>query len=98
MRNIFLLTFGFYVLILFQTSFLVHFNIMGVIPNFMLLAVALINFIEEPQKKLGIFAGFLGGFFLDIFSSNFLGFYILISLAIALFFKYAIRRHIRIWT
>jgi rod shape-determining protein MreD len=98
MRNIFLLIFGFYILILFQTSFLVHFNIMGVIPNLMLLAVVLINFIEEPGRKLGIFAGFLGGLFLDVFSSNFLGFYILISLAVALFFKYAVRRQIRIWT
>jgi rod shape-determining protein MreD len=98
MKNVLFVIFSFYILILFQTSFLVHFNIMGVIPNFILLAVALINFIEEPGRKLGIFAGFLGGLFLDAFSSNFFGFYILISLAAALFFRYAVRRQIRIWT
>ncbi|MFH1894782.1 MAG: rod shape-determining protein MreD [Patescibacteria group bacterium] len=98
MRKALLLILSFYILVLLQTSFLVHFNIFGIIPNFIIIAVVLINFFENPEKKLGIIAGFFGGIFLDIFSGNFLGFYTLILLAASLFLKYAFRRYIRIWT
>lgn len=98
MKNILLIILLFGVLILLQTSFLVHFAIRGVVPNFILAAIILINFFEDPGKKLGILAAFLGGLFLDAFSQNFFGFYFLISMASSLFLKYLFRKHIRLWT
>ncbi|MFH1401939.1 MAG: rod shape-determining protein MreD [Parcubacteria group bacterium] len=98
MKKIPLIILAFYILVLLQTSFLVHFNIFGIVPNFIILAVILINFFEKPEEKLGIIAGFFGGIFLDIFSQNFLGFYTMILLAVSFFIKYILRSYIRIWT
>ncbi len=98
MRKVLLLVLSFYILVLLQTSFLVPFSIFGIVPNFIIIAVVLINFFEKPEKKLGIISGILGGIFLDIFSGNFLGFYTLILLIAAFFLKYILRSYIRIWT
>ncbi len=84
----------FYMLALLQTSFLVHFDIFGIVPNFIMIAIVLINFFEKPEKKLGIIAGFFGGIFLDIFSGGYLGFYTLILLAVSFFLKYILRSYI----
>jgi rod shape-determining protein MreD len=86
----------FYILILLQTSFLVYFNIKGFIPNFILIAIILINFFEEREKNTGIYSALIGGFFLDIFSEKFFGLYILISITIAIFIKYIIKRYVQI--
>ena len=88
----------FYILVLLQTSFLVYFNIIGFIPNLILIAIVLINLFEEKEKNAGIYSAFIGGFFLDIFSEKPFGFYILISIAIAIFIKYVIKRYVRIPT
>lgn len=97
-RNVILVILVLYILVLLQTSFLVPFNIFGIIPNFIIIAVILINFFEKPEEKIGIVAGFFGGIFLDIFSGNFLGFYTLILSAVAFFVKYIIRSYLRVWT
>jgi len=98
MQKAWLLVLAFYIMVLLQTSFLVPFNIFGMTPNFVIIAVILINFFEKPEKKMGIVAGIFGGIFLDIFSGHFLGFYTLILLAAVFFIKYIIRSYIRIWT
>jgi rod shape-determining protein MreD len=98
MKYALLVIFSFYILVLLQSSFLVPLNILGRIPNFAVLAVILINFLEKPAQKLGIISGFFGGFFIDIFSQSFLGFYTLVLLAVSFFIKYILRSHIRIWT
>jgi len=88
----------FYFLTIFQTSFLVHFNIFGIIPNLVLITVIFINFFEKPEKKLGIVSGFLGGFYLDIFSislTGFFGFHILILVGISFFIKFVLRKHVQ---
>lgn len=85
----------FYFLALLQTSFLVHFNIKGMVPNFILLSVILINLFEPQKEKTGIFAAFIGGFFLDIWSVHIFGTEILILLAIAIFIKFFIKKYVR---
>jgi len=75
----------FYVSALLQSSFLVHFNIAGVIPNLILILVCLLSFFEKSGRRQGLFGAVLGGFFLDIFSSSFIGISI-ISLIIVSFF------------
>ncbi len=85
----------FYLLVLWQTSFLVYFDIAGFVPNIVLILVILINLLEKPHKYFGILAGFWGGFFLDIFSSGFIGLNTLILLAIALFVKMVLKKHVQ---
>jgi len=98
MKNIILLILVFYILILIQTSFLVHFNIFSgefreFIPIFII--VVLINLFESRTKFLGIFSGILGGFFLDIFSGSFFGFYTVIFLGISLFIKFVLKKYVQ---
>ena len=95
MKNFLILFFSFYVLALLQSSFLVHFGILGYVLNFILIITIFINLFEESQKNLGISAAFIGGFFLDIFSENFFGFWILTLLAMSLFIKFIFKRYVR---
>ena len=85
----------FYLLTLSQTSFFSHFSF-GYWLNLVLIAVVLINFFEAQKEKLGLFAAFFGGFFLDIFSENFIGFWILISLTLAGIIKFLLKQYVRI--
>ena len=85
-----------YFLTLLQTSFLVHFNIWGMVLNFVLLLIIIWNFFEKEQGLTGLFCALIGGLFLDIFSSRFIGFNVLILLGVAIFIKLIIKRHVRI--
>jgi rod shape-determining protein MreD len=87
-RKIFFLILFFYLLTLFQTSFFPHFWPV-------LIIVVLINLFEPQKEKLGLFSAFFGGFFLDIFSENFIGFWILILLTLAFFIKLVLRKHVQ---
>jgi rod shape-determining protein MreD len=86
----------FYFLVLIQTSFWVHFNILGIVPNLVLISVILWNLFEKSKNYFGLYAALIGGLFLDIFSNRFIGFYILISLALAVFLKLVFKRYVRI--
>jgi rod shape-determining protein MreD len=81
-----------YALILFQTSFLVHFWP----ANLIIFLMIFINIFEKQEKSLGLVFAFIGGFLLDIFSGNFIGFYLLILLAAAFFLKFVLARYLRI--
>lgn len=95
-KKILILSIAFYCLILLQTSFLVHFSIFGIIPNFVLIVVILWNFFEQPKSDLGIYSALIGGFFIDVFSSRPIGFYILILVILAIFIKFILKKHVRI--
>jgi len=94
MRKILIFTLFFYFLALWQASFLAHFQVFNIIPSLVLIAVVLINILERPRNYSGIFAGFIGGFFLDIFSSGFIGFYVLILVASAVLIKIILRSYV----
>ncbi len=94
MKNPFLLILFLYFLALFQASFLVHFPL-GYFFNFVLVAIILISLFENPQRNFGLFCALSGGFFLDIFSEKFFGFWVLILVAISLFIKYILKQHVR---
>lgn len=94
-RKIFFLILLLYFLALFQTSFFLHFPL-GSFFNFILVVVVLINFFEAQKENLGLFSAFIGGFFLDIFSENFFGFWTLILIIITLFIKFVLKRYVRI--
>jgi len=84
----------FYLLALLQTSFFVHFKTWGAVPNFILILTILINVFEKPRRNTGMLAGFIGGFFLDIFSSNLIGFYALTFLTLSFLIKIIFRKYV----
>jgi len=86
----------FYFLVLIQTSFLVHFTIFDAVPNIVLILVLGWNLLEKRKNYLGVTNALIGGFFLDVFSSHFIGFYILILIGLAIFIKLIFKRYVRI--
>jgi hypothetical protein len=80
---------AFYFLAIFQVSYLIHFKIVGGLWNPILIAIVFLNFFEKKEDKSGLIIGALGGFYLDLFSPYFLGFFTLISLGISFLIKYA---------
>jgi rod shape-determining protein MreD len=81
-----------YFLVMLQTSFLVHFWTV----NLIILAVVFVNIFEKQEKNLGLALAFAGGFLLDVFSSHFIGLYLSILLAAALFLKFILPKYITI--
>lgn len=86
----------FYFLVLIQTSFLVHFTIFDAVPNIVLILVIVWNILEKRKNHLGVINALMGGFFLDIFSNRFIGFYILILVGLAILIKLIFKRYVRI--
>jgi len=90
-----------YFLTLFQTSFFPHFQQFLPVPNFgggvilVIITVILINLFQGQKENLGFFAAFFGGFFLDVFSEDFIGFWVLILLDTAFFIKYIFKKYVR---
>jgi len=85
----------FYLLALFEASFLIHFKKLSRVPSLILILTILLNFLEKPKKNSGIFGAFVGGFFWDIFSSRPIGFHILILIILAIFIKLILRKYVR---
>jgi len=83
-----------YFLTLFQTSFLVHFRILGYVPNLVLFFVVIWNFLENEKNSTGVFVSLVGGFFLDIFSNHFIGFNILILVLVSLAIKLILKKYV----
>jgi len=84
-RNL-ILFLGFYILILFQTSFLANFKIFGQVPNLILIFLFLAIFLNLSSSEIPWEAVF-AGFFIDIFSSFPLGTSVIILFLESLFAK-----------
>lgn len=95
MRQTFIIIFLFYFFTLLQSSFLIHFVVRGILPNFVFILIILLNLLEKPQNSSGLLAAFFGGFFLDIFSTFPLGTQTLIFTGIAIFIKVILKKYIR---
>lgn len=90
-KRILILILFFYILALFQTSFLIHLRAL----NFILLLVIFLNLFEKSEENFGFIAALIGGFFLDIFSEKPIGFYILILFSLTFLIKIILRRYIQ---
>jgi len=96
MKKYLILILFFYLIALFQTSFLVHFNFFPFLPNLILISQILITVFENPKENLALFTSFLAGFFWDIFSENPLGLGIIISFSLSFLIKIILRQYVRI--
>ena len=89
-QKILILILFFYLLVLLQTSFLFDLPLI-------LIAVFLISFFTPPTDfNTGISSAFIGGFFSDVFSATFFGFWALILLAKVIFIKIILRKYVRL--
>lgn len=91
-KKIILITLAFYFLILLQSSFFVHFS--NYVPNFILIAVILINLFEEQKNSFGIISSLIAGFLLDVFFSSYIGYWVLICFLISIFIKLIFKRYV----
>ena len=85
-----------YFLVLFQTSFLVHFSFWGIIPILIFILIIIWNLYEESDSKLGIYNAFIAGFFLDIFSNTIIGFNVLILVILAILIKLIFNKYVQL--
>lgn len=85
-----------FILVLLQTSFLVHFNIFGFVPNLVIIFVIFLDFFEKEKNFFSpaFFNSLFGGLFLDVFSRHQIGFYIIILIGLYIFVK-IIKKHVR---
>lgn len=91
-KKVLILALFFYFFVLLQSSFFIHF--FQFFPNLALIAVIAINLFESPKSSFGIFFAVWSGFLFDIFSENFIGFWILILFSISLFIKLIIKSYV----
>ena len=85
-----------YLLVIFQTSFLVHFSFWGIIPNLIFILIIIWNLYENPDSSFGIYNAFTAGFFLDIFSDRIIGFNVLILVILAILIKLIFNKYVQI--
>ena len=85
--------FSFYFLTLLQTSFLVH--LVPFLPNLILIIVLLINLFEDEKENFGMITAFIGGFFLDVFSENYIGFHIIILFLLSILIKLVLKNYLQ---
>ncbi len=78
----------FYLLTLFQNSFLIHYLYNGNIVNIVLAFVIIFAFFQKEESHIGLIAALSGGLFLDIFSPYFFGLFTLTSLSFFLLIKF----------
>lgn len=64
--------------------------------NFVTLPLAGIALFERPRHKSSWAAAISGGFFLDVYSQKFFGFWIIILTATVLFVKFILKKYVRI--
>lgn len=85
----------FLVLIIFQTTFLVHFPILGMVPNFIFAFVLLFAFFESSSVTNSFWYATTGGVLLDLFSANFFGFWALILVLSVFLIKFFVKSYVR---
>jgi len=96
LKKILFLIIAFYILTLFQTSFMPFFEMKGLTINLVLVLVILINFFEASEKKIGLWSAFIAGFFLDVWSSMPFGIEILIFVLVAIFIKFIVKKYVQV--
>ncbi|MCP6726714.1 MAG: hypothetical protein KJI69_01570 [Patescibacteria group bacterium] len=91
----FLIFILFLILIIFQTTFLVHISIFGIVPNLIFGFIFLYAFFEASGDIKSFWYAIVGGVLLDIFSGYFFGFWVILLLGIVLLVKFVIKSYVR---
>jgi len=87
----FVLFVGMYYLFMFETSFLPFFTFFSV----SILLVFLINVLEAPGGRMGLFAAFFLGLMMDLYSAHWIGIMAVGFLFLSLLLKLILSRYVR---
>jgi len=93
MKKALVIIVSFYLLILFQNSFLIHFGINRFIPNLVFIAVAVLSFLFP--NSFVVIGAIGGGFLLDVFSSKPFGFYTVIMFCLSILTMFILKKYVR---
>ncbi len=96
MKKFLFLFFAFYALALLQVSFFAHVAVFGFVPNILLGVALFIALCESYNVRNGLYAAFFAGFFLDVFSQGFFGFWIVLCVIGVFVIKFFKRTYVRI--
>jgi rod shape-determining protein MreD len=91
LKTLFLLA-GMYYLFLLEMSFFPFFTSF----SFLILLVVLVNILEEPQGRVGLFSAFFLGLMMDIYSAHFIGLMAISFLLVSLLLKIILSRYVRV--
>lgn len=86
-----LLVFIMYYAFLFEMSFLPFFTFF----SFLILFVILVNVLEEPNGRIGLFSAFFLGLMMDIYSAHYIGLMAISFLLMSLLLKLILSRYVR---
>ena len=100
MKKSLLVVIIFYFLVLFQNNFLAHFAVSGWTMNAVLCLAVFFNIADAMGWRhfagTSLAAATAAGFFLDVFSSGFIGGYFLLFLTLFFFFNLIFKKYVRI--
>jgi len=98
MKKLLLAVFILYFFVLIHASFCVHFGFLGCLFNLPIIITAVWNFFEKEKGFFSpaLIASLIAGFFLDVYSSGIIGFYILILGTAAVFIKIFLKNYVRV--
>ncbi|MDO8559223.1 MAG: hypothetical protein Q7R84_02720, partial [bacterium] len=82
-----------YFLTLLQSSFMPHFTVFGYTPNVIFILIILSAFLSP---SFSLISAISGGIFLDIFSTHFLGFNVLILAGTVFFIGSILKKYVQI--
>jgi len=77
--------------------FLIEISNLYALP-FLLIICFLINFLEDPNSRTGLYLAFFIGLFWDIYSSNYIGLMTLFLLVIFYLLKIILSKYVRIFS
>jgi rod shape-determining protein MreD len=85
-------------ILLLQTSFLVHFGLFGYVPNLIVVFLIFWNIFDRDKNLIssGLIASIFGGLLLDLFSSRIIGFNVAIMIAMSFFIKVIFKNYVRV--
>jgi len=92
-KGLFVILF-FYLLLVFHTSFLANFKLSSSVPN--LAIIFFIILILTGKNNLAVILAFPAGLMMDIFTSRFLGFWVLILLSFIVITEYGVKKYIKL--
>ena len=96
MMKLIVFTLAFYLLLLWQESFLAHFSFLWGLPSLVIVTMILINLFEEQRGKTGLILAVPAGLLLDLHSGKPFGLSVLLLLTTAFLIKLTVKRYVRV--
>jgi len=91
LKTLFLILIMYYAF-LFEMSFLPFFTFF----SFLILFVILVNILEDPRGRIGLFSAFFLGLMMDVYSAHYIGLMAISFLLVSFLLKLILSRYVRV--